>query len=57
MSYVVHDAVVLAGRADRLPDLYLRWMEFLKDGYDTIGKIGLREPTRMAGAARRPATC
>ena len=38
MSYVVHDAVALAGRADRLPDLYLRWMEFLKDGYDTIGE-------------------
>jgi hypothetical protein len=38
MSYVVHDAVVLAGMADLLPDLYLRWMEFLKDGYDTIGE-------------------
>jgi hypothetical protein len=39
MSYVVHDALVLAGRADLLPDRYLRWMEFLKDGYDTIGEI------------------
>ena len=38
MSYVVHDAVALAGRAELLPDLYLRWMEFLKDGYDTIGE-------------------
>ena len=38
MSYVVHDAVALAGRADRLPDLYLRWMRFLEDGYDTIGE-------------------
>jgi alpha-L-rhamnosidase len=38
MSYVVHDAVALAGKADRLPDLYLRWSEFLADGYDTIGE-------------------
>lgn len=38
MSYVVHDAVALAGRADRLPDLYRRWSQFLKDGYDTIGE-------------------
>jgi alpha-L-rhamnosidase len=38
MSYVVHDAVALAGQAERLPDLYLRWLEFLKDGYDTIGE-------------------
>jgi len=38
MSYVVHDAVVLAGQADRLPDLYRRWSEFLVDGYDTIGE-------------------
>lgn len=38
MSYVVHDAVALAGKAHLLPDLYLRWMEFLKDGYDTIGE-------------------
>ncbi|GIV79692.1 MAG: hypothetical protein KatS3mg050_4086 [Litorilinea sp.] len=38
MSYVVHDAVALAGLADRLPDLYPRWMEFLVDGYDTIGE-------------------
>jgi alpha-L-rhamnosidase len=38
MSYVVHDAVALAGCAERLPDLYLRWMSFLEDGYDTIGE-------------------
>ena len=38
MSYTVHDAVVLAGRADRLPDLYPRWSEFLVNGYDTIGE-------------------
>ena len=38
MSYAVHDAVALAGRADRLPDLDRRWSEFLIDGYDTIGE-------------------
>jgi len=38
MSYTVHDAVALAGRADRLPDLYPRWSEFLVNGYDTIGE-------------------
>src|SRR5262249_11146611 len=38
MSYVVHDAVVQAGRADILPDLHRRWAEFLVDGYDTIGE-------------------
>ena len=38
MSYVVHDAVALAGRAGLLPDLYRRWSEFLKVGYDTIGE-------------------
>lgn len=38
MSYVVHDAVALAGRGDRLPDLYRRWSEFLANGYDTIGE-------------------
>ena len=38
MSYTVHDAVVLAGKANLLPDLYLRWSEFLADGYDTIGE-------------------
>jgi len=38
MSYVVHDAVALAGEADRLPELYRRWSQFLVDGYDTIGE-------------------
>ena len=38
MSYAVHDAVAAAGLADRLPDLYPRWLEFLADGYDTIGE-------------------
>ena len=38
MSYVVHDAVALAGRAARLPDLYRRWSQFLVDGYDTLGE-------------------
>jgi len=38
MSYIVHDAVVLADQADHLPDLYRRWSEFLVDGYDTIGE-------------------
>jgi hypothetical protein len=38
MSYVVHDAVALASKADRLPDLYGRWGEFLVNGYDTIGE-------------------
>lgn len=38
MSYVVHDAVAQAGHSHRLPDLYLRWSEFLIDGYDTIGE-------------------
>jgi alpha-L-rhamnosidase len=38
ISYVVHDAVALAGRADLLPELYRRWSQFLADGYDTIGE-------------------
>jgi len=38
MSYVVHDAVALAGEAERLPELYRRWSQFLVDGYDTIGE-------------------
>jgi len=38
ISYVVHDAVAAAGMADRLPDLYRKWSEFLVDGYDTIGE-------------------
>lgn len=38
ISYAVHDAVALAGQADRLPELYRRWSQFLVDGYDTIGE-------------------
>lgn len=38
MSYVVHDAVALAGRTDRLPDMYRRWSQFLEDGYDSFGE-------------------
>jgi hypothetical protein len=38
MSYVVHDAVVMADMADRLPQLHKRWLQFLTDGYDTIGE-------------------
>jgi hypothetical protein len=38
MSYVVHDAVAQVGLADWLPELYRRWLQFLVDGYDTIGE-------------------
>lgn len=38
ISYLVHDAVAAAGLADKLPDLYRRWSQFLVDGYDTIGE-------------------
>jgi hypothetical protein len=38
ISYLVHDAVAEAGLADRLPELYRRWSQFLVDGYDTIGE-------------------
>ncbi len=38
MQYLVHDAVALSGAADRLPDLYARWGQFLTGGYDTIGE-------------------
>lgn len=42
-SYLVHDAVARAGRADRLPEILRDWSEFLQptaDGlvYDTIGE-------------------
>ena len=37
-SYVVHDAVARAGRAELLMDLVRRWEEFLVDGYDTFGE-------------------
>ena len=38
MSYTVHDAVAAAGKAAMLPDLLLRWSQFLVNGYDTIGE-------------------
>jgi len=38
MSYVVHDAVALAGKAELLPELCRRWSQFLVKGYDTIGE-------------------
>jgi alpha-L-rhamnosidase len=37
-SYVVHDAVAAAGKAERLPDLLRRWSVFLHDGFDTFGE-------------------
>lgn len=37
-SYVVHDALVAAGRADRLVELLRDWSRFLVDGYDTLGE-------------------
>lgn len=37
-SYVVHDAVAVAGRAGDLVDLVRDWSEFLIDGYDTFGE-------------------
>lgn len=38
ISYLVHDAVVEAGLANKLPELYRRWNQFLVKGYDTIGE-------------------
>ena len=38
MSYVVHDAVAMSGKAERLLDLYPDWSQFLASGYDTIGE-------------------
>ena len=37
-SYVVHDAVARAGRAELLTGLVRRWEQFLVDGYDTFGE-------------------
>jgi hypothetical protein len=37
-SYLVHDAVARAGRAEKLVDLVRRWETFLVDGYDTFGE-------------------
>lgn len=38
ISYLVHDAVAQAGKADKLIELYRRWSQFLVGGYDTIGE-------------------
>ena len=38
ISYLVHDAVAEAGLANKLPELYRRWSQFLETGYDTIGE-------------------
>lgn len=38
ISYLVHDAVATAGMANKLPQLYRRWLEFLVDGFDTLGE-------------------
>jgi len=38
ISYLVHDAVAEAGLADKLPELYRRWNQFLVNGYDTVGE-------------------
>ncbi|MGC3993618.1 MAG: alpha-L-rhamnosidase N-terminal domain-containing protein [Propionicimonas sp.] len=37
-SYLVHDAVAAAGRAERLIDLVRAWSVFLHDGFDTFGE-------------------
>jgi alpha-L-rhamnosidase len=37
-SYVVHDAVALAGEAGLLVTLMRRWSQFLTDGFDTLGE-------------------
>jgi hypothetical protein len=37
-SYVVHDAVALAGRTDRLLEIMRSWSQFLQNGYDTFGE-------------------
>jgi alpha-L-rhamnosidase len=37
-SYVVHDALALAGREDRLIDGLRSWSAFLHNGYDTFGE-------------------
>lgn len=54
MSYVVHDAVALAGEAHRLPDMLRRWSAFLVDGYDTFGE-NWGTGTRVHGWASTPA--
>lgn len=37
-SFLVHDAFVLAGRADLLLASVRRWSDFLHDGYDSFGE-------------------
>lgn len=54
MSYVVHDALARAGQAQRLPDLLMRWHEFLTDGYDTFGE-NWGTGTRVHGWSSIPA--
>lgn len=54
MSYVVHDAVALAGQAHRLPDMLRRWSQFLEDGYDTFGE-NWGHGTRCHGWSSTPA--
>ncbi len=53
MSYVVHDAVALAGLSDRLPELCRRWGQFLTDGYDTLGE-NWRAGTHVHGWSGTP---
>lgn len=37
-SYLVHDALAMAGRVDLLVANLTRWRDFLTDGYDTFGE-------------------
>jgi alpha-L-rhamnosidase len=54
MSYVVHDAVAMAGHAGKLPDMLMRWHEFLTDGHDTFGE-NWGTGTRVHGWSSTPA--
>lgn len=54
MSYVVHDAVAMAGEAYRLPAMLKRWNSFLEDGYDTFGE-NWGTGTRAHGWSSTPA--
>jgi len=53
MSYVVHDAVAMSGKAERLLDLYPDWSQFLTSGYDTIGE-DWRHGTHVHGWSSTP---
>jgi alpha-L-rhamnosidase len=53
-SYVVHDAVALAGRSAQLPRLLRRWSQFLDGGYDTFGECW-GWGTRVHGWSSTPA--